>query len=222
MLYKVGITGNICSGKSSCLKFLSKMPHSTGVNFDILGHTVYSRNLIFLDLIKKVFSRENKNIFFDEGNFSEKFVRKELGKVVFENKKKLDTLNCLIKPEMRKLLNLYFRNLESKLKAENKKGIIFVEGAIIIEGGIQNLFDEVWLTVASKEEVEKRFRKRLEDNKVTEYKPEVLEKILKYQLPNEEKMKYCSEVIDTSNDFEITKTKYLELYNKLKEKLELS
>jgi dephospho-CoA kinase len=213
MVYIVGITGNICSGKSGCLKFLSSQKYSYGLNYDTLGHTVYSRNLFFLNLVKNIFSPFNQKIF--TSNQYEEFNRKELGNLVFQNEKHMQVLNSLIRPEMRKLLKTHF------MKLEGNTGILFVEGALIIEAESENLFDEIWMTVASKEEVEKRFLKRIKDDKIREYDKNILEKILKFQMSEEEKKKHCTEIIDTSQDYEVTKLKYTEVYNKLLGKLNL-
>lgn len=100
MLYKVGITGNICSGKSACLKFLSNQNSSYGLNFDQLGHTVYSRNPIFFRRIKDYFP---ENITTDKNTPHEQINRKLLGNIVFSDTSKLEYLNSLIRPEMRSL-----------------------------------------------------------------------------------------------------------------------
>ena len=57
--------------------------------------------------------------------------------------------------------------------------------------------------------------------KIKEYDKNILDNILKFQLPEEEKKKYCTEIIDTSQDYDLTKVKYNEIYNKLLRKLDL-
>jgi len=120
------------------------------------------------------------------------------------------------------LLQFHFDVLERELKLKNQKAILFVEGALIVEAGSYKLFDEVWMTVASREEIERRFLKRLEDSQINEYSKATLDKILNNQMRSEEKAKYCSEVIDTSDEIEKTYSKYSDLYKKLANKLGIS
>jgi dephospho-CoA kinase len=222
MLYKIGVTGNICSGKSSCIKFLSKLPHTYILNLDLIGHSIYERNMFFIEKIKENFYEDKNNIFKNEGSVHEKFIRKELGKIVFGNDKKLKLLDRLIRPELEILAELNIRKINDEVMKKNKKAILFIEGAILIEGGrYQKMLDEIWMTVASDEEVKKRFNKR--NSKMDSVESEqLLNKILKHQMISSEKAKYCNEVIDTSKDFDETKEIYITLYNKvLNEKLKL-
>lgn len=220
MLYKVAVTGNICSGKSSAVKFLTSMPNTYMINFDEIGHAVYKRNFIFLNLIKKLFSHNNPKIFSNIDTFQEKFERKELGKIIFDkndvDKTLLKILNAQINPEMKNLFSLKVKEIEKKVSEEKTNSILFVEGAIIIESGSLKLFDEIWLTVANRKEIEKRFLERMNStpDKNSSYDISILDEILKNQYNVEEKKKVCNEVIDTSGDYLDTQKIYLNLYNK--------
>ena len=57
-------------------------------------------------------------------------------------------------PEIRKLLKIYEDNLN------NHFDILAVEGAVIIEGGTVNTYDEVWVTLLKKEAAAERIRQR--------------------------------------------------------------
>lgn len=218
MLYKLAVTGNICSGKSACVKYLSKLPHVKILNLDILGHVVYERNPYVMKLLKNNF--QNQKIFEKEKSFFEILNRKELGKIVFDDKVQLDKLNNIMRPELKKILLLYMNKIETENKLlKNKNKILVVEGAIIIEAGFKNLFDETWMAIANKEEIEKRFMKRLIDEKNNKYDKTILEKILKMQMPDQEKAKLCDHIIDTSDLIEKTQEKYFTLYNNLIDKL---
>ena len=78
--------------------------------------------------------------------------------------------------------------------------------------------DEIWQTKINFEETEKRFLKRLNNEHISQYNQDTLKKILKNQLSPQEKIKYCSNNIDTSKDFEITKLTYDNLYEDLVKK----
>jgi len=222
MLYKIAVTGNICSGKTSAVKFLSSLPNSCAIYYDQIGHLIYERNFMFLNLIKTNFHHKNPKIFSNIQTFYENFERKELGKIVFDKndkeRKSLKTLNALINPEMKNLFSLKIKEIESKIKNSSVNGILFVEGAIIIESGSAKIFDEIWMTVANRTEIERRFMERIREsnrNKITAYNLNMLDQIIETQMKEEEKKKYCDHVIDTSGDFEDTKKIYLNLYNKI-------
>jgi dephospho-CoA kinase len=219
MLYKIGITGNICSGKSACLKFLANQSHSFGINFDLLGHQVYLRNPLFYHMIKVSFTDQ---VVTDKNTINEKINRKALGNIVFSNEKKLKFLNSHIRPEMRSLLVTHVHKLEEKLEKSQMNGILFVEGALIIEGGFgKNFFNEIWMTYAGKDEIRNRFTQRLKENNTKEYDEEILNRILKHQMSEEDKMKQCSEIINTESDIDVTKKKYKELHEMLLKKLNI-
>jgi dephospho-CoA kinase len=54
MVFKIGITGGIASGKSSCLNYLSQNSKIMTVNLDPLAHTVYDLTSV-MNQIKSTF-----------------------------------------------------------------------------------------------------------------------------------------------------------------------
>jgi dephospho-CoA kinase len=221
LLYKIGVTGNICSGKTACVNFMSTLPYCHSLYLDLFGHLIYERNPLFLVNIKNLFLKKNEKIFNNLNTFNETFNRRELGKIVFSNEKDLEILNKLIQPEIKSLLEISIHRLEYNLKKANKKGILFVEGAIMVEAKMNTLFDEIWITLANENEIERRFNKRIKEGNIKTYNAEFLKNILNKQMNEEDKMKYCTEIIDTSNDIAITREKYRALYEKILNKINL-
>jgi dephospho-CoA kinase len=212
-LYIIGVTGNICSGKSAAASFLGSQKQAKSLNLDEFGHIIYQKNYILLNKIK----RHYKNIISNPNSIRESLNRKELGKIVFNDAKQMAMLNSLMLPEIHSLLRLYIENLRRRVR---EPIVLYIEGAIIGENrGDYYPYDEIWLVMANKEEIERRFKERLVKNMIKEYDPKILEFILKRQMGFSEKMKYCSEVIDTNNEFDITKLKFIELHNKVLKKL---
>ena len=212
-LYIVGVTGKICSGKSAAVKFLSSQPECLMINLDNLGHMVYQKNFMFINHIKNIFYPLNNKIFLNNDSFNEVINRKELGKVVFNNKEYLKILNELIRPEISNLLKININKIQNQI---NNHKILFIEGALIGDPlSKYNPYDEIWLTKISEEETERRFLDRLASQNVKEYNKEILKEIIKIQNYN---INY-THVIDTSMDFDITKQTYLRLYNDIRKKL---
>jgi len=212
-LYIIGVTGKICSGKSAAVKFLSSQPNTMMINLDHLGHLVYQKNFIFLNEIKNLFYQLNNKIFDNKDTFNEILNRKELGKIVFKNKKYLKILNKLIRPEITNLLKIYINKIHSEI---NNPKILFIEGALIGDP-LSNYFpyDEIWLTVTNQEETEKRFLQRLACQNIKEYNKDIFKDIISSQ---DYKVNY-THLIDTSTDFDITKLIYLKLYNEVIKKI---
>ena len=44
MVYKIGVTGGMASGKSKCLQYLASKPNIYTVNLDLIAFEVYRRN----------------------------------------------------------------------------------------------------------------------------------------------------------------------------------
>jgi len=134
-MIKVGLTGNIGSGKSTVARI-----------FEVLGVPVFnadSKAKIILDHPSTLL--ELKETFGSEVITDGLTNRKELAKLVFNNKKALDQLNAIIHPKVRQQLLKWFQ-LQSHLP------MAIEEAAIIFESGIQNNFDKV-ITVSCPDEL---------------------------------------------------------------------
>jgi dephospho-CoA kinase len=58
MVYKIGITGGIGSGKSKLLSYLSGIPNVATLNLDKQGHVVLERNMIVKRSLVNYFGEE--------------------------------------------------------------------------------------------------------------------------------------------------------------------
>jgi dephospho-CoA kinase len=137
-LYKIGITGNICSGKSSMIKYMSQKNNSISINLDDSVANIYDRNLFIMKMFKKNFDKEN-SLFLNVNKLNETFLRKELGKIVFNDDNKLNTLNKIMKSELKYKLNHEINKIEYEINNNNRdnnnKYFLFVEYAMLIEAG---------------------------------------------------------------------------------------
>jgi dephospho-CoA kinase len=132
---KVAITGNIGSGKSTFSRFISEMGYPV----------LYADNISkeFLANDPEVKSKVIEN--FGAGAFSDGDINnKYLADVVFSDPKKLNKLNSILHPLVRKKIE----KLSDELLREND--IVFIEAALIYEAEIENLFNYVVLIIADK------------------------------------------------------------------------
>ena len=115
---KIGLTGNIASGKSEIEKILRKKGFFV-VDLEVVSHDLLENSEIIKSKILKEFQTLN---------------RSEIGKIVFSDNKKRKILDDIFHPELKKyLLDLFKKDYE----------IIFISGALLYEAGFDCLFDKI-------------------------------------------------------------------------------
>lgn len=134
----IGVTGGVASGKSTFCKKLTEFSEDQDIqiqtiNMDALGHIVLETKepiLLFIKARKQIAKLFGDSVLEPDGTIS----RQKLGEEVFGNAQKLDTLtNLLSEP----ILYLLAKEIRSA-----KKGIVFIESAILIERNITELVDD--------------------------------------------------------------------------------
>jgi dephospho-CoA kinase len=135
----LGITGNIGSGKSSVLSFLSNNRTST-YDLDKVAKDFYKTEeeikLKVINSFPNVASKDNQidtNI---------------LGKLVFNDPKNLNLLQKIVWPSLKSFILNKIKNNSSEL--------IAFEGAIIIEAKWHKIFDHIWIINSDLELSKKR------------------------------------------------------------------
>lgn len=122
----IAITGGIGSGKSFALSILKNEGFNT-LSSDIITAELYEKRKIKL-ILKKMFPSAVK------GFINPKIDRKEISKIVFNDKDKLNRLTDTITPLV----------LQEIIKRAKKiDGTVFVEVPILFEKGYQSNFDKV-------------------------------------------------------------------------------
>ncbi len=141
-MIKIGLTGNIASGKST-------------VEFIIadFGYKVIDLDKISHNLIETTCKNEILSTF-------DTIDRKQLADIVFKDREKLRKLENIIHPELKKYILKYFEN------NKNEK-MIFISGALIFEAGFSDLFDKIIYVDAKKDIRLNRLIKRSSIDKET-------------------------------------------------------
>lgn len=145
--YVIGLTGGIASGKSSIAKRLSGLGAAI-VDCDRLGHLSYS---IGMPSYHKIIENFGSGIVDSDGTIN----RKLLGKEVFGSKVKLDTLNRIVWPEIRRLAK---EEIQQFAKAGIK--IVVMEAAVLLEAGWDDEVHEVWVSIIPEDEAVRRIQDR--------------------------------------------------------------
>jgi dephospho-CoA kinase len=172
-MLKVGLSGNIGSGKSVVTRI-----------FDVIGIPVYQADdkakyimeiPIVVEKIKKYFGSETINT---DG----KVDRKKLARIVFSDNKKLDVLNSIIHP-------LIFADFEKWIHEQKISPYVVMESAILYETGYSALFDKI-IIVSAPEKI--RINRVMKRDGINE--DDVIKRI-KNQLPEENKVNKADYII---------------------------
>ncbi|MBR4832693.1 MAG: dephospho-CoA kinase [Butyrivibrio sp.] len=181
----IGITGGIGAGKSTVLEYIRdkyncKIVYSDDVANEIKmkGYPAYDELVHFL----------GKEILGDDGEID----RGKMAQAIFGDEKKLSTVNNILHPAV----NTYIINIIDEEKLRNRLDFVFVEAALLIENGYEDIVDELWYVYAS-EDVR---RQRLRDSRG--YTDEKITGIFAKQLGDEDFRRHSDFVIDNSTDLE--------------------
>ena len=172
----IGITGSLASGKSTVAQLIAKKKYSL-FNADKVVSALY-KNSKFISLIIKKFKLSNK-----------KEIKNQVKLRIIKNKKKLEMLEAIIHPLVRKEMNNF-------LKIKNK--ILVLELPLLIESKLNNYFDKIIFVDARKKLRLKRYLKRNNDKKTFEI-------LNKRQLSSNVKKKSCDLIINNNYSMSILK-----------------
>ena len=179
--YVIGIVGGVGAGKSTVLNYISAFYQVEVIMADDVGH----------DLM-----RPGKRLFYA--------ITEAYGEGILTEDKQIDT---------KKLAGIAFKDEESQkkindiehpiIKEEIEKAIvsseyeiIFLEAALLIEGGLKELCDEIWLISAPlKVRIERLMASR-------GYSEEKCRSIIALQKTDQEFKKYCTLVLTNAKDLE--------------------
>ena len=134
----LGITGNIGSGKSYVLDFLSKKFIKT-YDLDKIAKNIYKED----ELVKQ----EILQIFPDVTSKEKEIDTKILGKLVFNDDEMLHSLKKIIWPRIETFIQ--------DKKNSNQNEFIAFEGAVIIDARWHKMFDYIWI-IDTKIEISKK------------------------------------------------------------------
>jgi dephospho-CoA kinase len=180
----IGLTGGIGSGKSTVAKMLAELG-APSFDADKVGHEIY---LPGAPAYHDVIAAFGNAIVAPDGTID----RKKLGPIVFADPAQLKRLEAIVHPRMFERMG----QMVAEMRAKGVTAPIVIEAAILIEAHWQPLFDEIWLVVAPREKVVQRVEAE------RGLKPEQTEARIKAQLPDEERRKHASIVIDNSGTIE--------------------
>ena len=187
----IGITGGIATGKTTLAKYFEKWG-ATLVEADRIGWELLAKADIYQNIIDKFGEKVSRDGRID---------RKELGKVVFSDRKKREEFNKIVHPSLLKIMK---QKLE-ELKEKHPESIIVVDAALIVEWSISDLFDAIVVVTSEKETQIRRLGLS---------RKEAIDRI-DAQLPHEEKVQYADYVVKNDDTIEKFKKKIRTLWEEI-------
>ncbi|HOV69771.1 MAG TPA: dephospho-CoA kinase [Clostridia bacterium] len=178
----IGLTGNIASGKSTVAQYLRDKGFQV-LDMDNETHIIYQRGNCGYNAIKEEFGDR----FVDpDGTLN----RAKLGKYVFADRARLKRLNEIIHP-------LLVKRAGEFIRTHKDERAVFIEAYGIIEAGMLDMLDRLWLVAAD----EKLRLARLMERGLDEHQAKLR---IDAQMSEDKKKKYASCIIDTGGSFEDT------------------
>lgn len=180
----IGITGGICSGKSTATSFFA----SRGVpviDADKFGHKTYEKNTSCYSALIEAFGSEIVN------PDTQEIDRRVLGSKVFGNAESMKKLTDIVWPEIRRLITLALDEY-----ARNGLAIVVLEAAVMLEAKWQDLVDELWVIDLDSRIATERLIVR---NKLSR---EDAEQRISAQMTSSERCAYANVVIANNGTYE--------------------
>ncbi len=192
----IGITGGVGAGKSEVLSYIRRHYKCEIYLADEVAHLIKRKGERCYDRLVELLGEE---VLEPSGEID----KKKMAAVIFASEALLEQVNAIVHPEVRYYLEDRIREAWQNQEVE----LLFIEAALLIEAGYDEILDEMWYIYAD-EDVR---RKRLRESRG--YSEEKIEQIMNAQLSEEEFRAACDFVIDNSGALS-------ESYKQINEKLE--
>jgi dephospho-CoA kinase len=196
-MLRVGLTGSIGVGKS----FVGSVFIELGcrvLDADQTAREVVMPGTAGLKALVEVFGED---ILATDGTLD----RKRLGARIFADQSERQRLNHLLHP----FIIARQDEILNEWEAEDPNGIGIVDAALMIESGGYKRFDKL-IVVHCRPEVQLE-RLMLRDK----LSRDEAQRRINSQMSQEEKQKFADYLIDTSDGFELTRSRTVEIYNQL-------
>jgi dephospho-CoA kinase len=197
-MLKVGLTGSIAVGKSYVLEVLRELGAYV-LDADQTAREVVARGSKGLATIAEKFG---SGVLTEAGELD----RAKMGAIVFADEEKRLLLNSIVHPLVFEAQNAWLAEKER----ENPRGVAVIDAALMIESGGYKRFTKLIVVWCQPEIQLQRLMLR---NNLSEAEAR---KRIAAQMPQEEKKRYADFTIDTSDGFENTRKRTIELFERLK------
>ncbi|MGL4369295.1 MAG: dephospho-CoA kinase [Spirochaetota bacterium] len=190
---RIGVTGMFASGKGTVCSIFEEMG-AIVIDTDIISREIMLPGSAGLNAVIKAFGSS----FLDNSGALD---RRRFGRFVFEDGKRVETLNKITHPLI----------LEQTLAlSSDPAGIFIINAPVLFESGFDKYMDRIIVVSAPHESSVKRGISR---DKIT---AEEIEQRLKNQISLNEKIKNADYTVDNSGSLENTRKQVVTIWNSLK------
>jgi dephospho-CoA kinase len=180
----IGLTGNIGSGKSTVARHLKK-----------LGAKIIDADQVARDVVragtpalKEIAANFGPEVLDTDGTLD----RKKLGAIVFTDPRARARLNRITHPRIKETISREIK--KHRLNQSRCKEVLVIDVPLLFEAGLEHDADEIWVVKINGDKLVQRLAER------DALSPEEIRKRVAAQMPQEEKLKYATRVIDNSGD----------------------
>ena len=193
-----GLTGGIASGKSTVAAMLREFGFQV-LDADTLAHQLIEPEQPAYNEVVQQFGREILDP-------DRRINRGKLGALVFADRSKLAALNAIVHPRVAKATQDQFEVWER----DGVRDAAFVEAALIVEAGMHKQLDGVVVAWCQPQQQLDRLIAR-------GMSPSEAQRRIALQMPNDEKLRYATAIIDCSGSLEETVRQVAALAARLKQ-----
>ena len=178
--YVIGLTGNIATGKSVVRRMLEHLGAYT-IDADALSHRVIAKGAPGYQPVLNTFGTWVLN---KDGQID----RDKLGRLVFADAQALKQLEDIIHPYVRQAIDILVRRASQP--------VVVIEAIKLLESGLQDLCDSIWVTDAPQHvQIERLIRKR-------EMSPETALQRVHAQSAQKQKLAAADVIITNTGSYE--------------------
>ena len=177
----IGITGGIGAGKSTVLGYIKEHYNCLVIFSDDVGNDIKKKGYPAYDELVELLGKE---ILAEDGEID----KGKMASAIFNNNNLLKKVNNILHPAV----NTFIINIIEKERALGRYDFVFVEAALLIENGYDEIADELWYVYAN-EDVRRR---RLKESRG--YWDQKIDDIFKSQLDEKTFRENADFVIDNS------------------------
>lgn len=177
----IGLTGGIASGKSTVANYLKENGFAV-IDADIAARQAVEKGTEGLRKVAETFP----GVLNEDGTLN----RKALGAIIFNDKAQRDSLNKIVHPIVRRLMD------EEKAAALSEGKVVVMDIPLLYENELEHTVDEVWVVYVSYDIQKMRLMKR---NELSESEADAR---INSQMSMDEKRDKADIVIDNCYDLD--------------------
>lgn len=195
-MFIIGLTGGIAAGKTSVSTYLSSLGAHILCADEIARAEAMSPRA--LEKIERAFGPE---MIFPNGTLN----RKALGERIFADEDARKVLDAIMHPEIIASVKAKLAQMEMMYPQD----VAVVDAALLIETGMADMFDEVWLVRADDDT---RLSRLMGRDSVSAEQARLR---MAAQMPEREKARFASDIIDNNGDWDETRAQIDALWRRL-------